>query len=206
MKIIGLCGRSGSGKSVISSVFSEFGIPSIDTDAVYREITSGYINGELSDCMKALALEFGSDIIMKDGSLNRRRLATLVFTDRNKLDALNHISHTFILSETDKLIKNLSVLGYKAVIVDAPLLFESGYYKKCDYIIMADAPEETLVSRIVARDGISEKDAVMRLKSQINSDDLRKKVNYVIYTDTDVKNIKERARNILKNIIEDWTY
>ena len=99
MKVIGLCGGSGSGKGVVSSLFDRRGIPAIDTDTVYRELTSVD-----SPCNRVLSNEFGKEIISTDGSLNRKKLRTIVFTgDDSKLHLkkLNEITHKYILDETD---------------------------------------------------------------------------------------------------------
>ena len=200
MKVIGLCGRSGSGKGVVSAVFSELGVPSVDTDAVYHELTAPSADGNGSDCMRELAAEFGEGIRRPDGGLDRRALAAVVFSDRDKLAALNRITHKHILDETDRRLDGFRHDGYGEAIVDAPLLFESGYDKKCDFIIAADAPEDTLLRRIAARDGISIDEAAKRLSSQITSDVLRSRADFVIYTDTDVDTIRRCAERILEDI------
>ena len=94
MKIIGLCGGSGSGKGTVCEIFSKNQIPAIDTDKVYRELTSAD-----SECLRELKKAFGNDIIAPNGSLDRRKLATIVFAGDNaasQLEMLNKISHKFI--------------------------------------------------------------------------------------------------------------
>ena len=202
MKVIGLCGRSGSGKGVISSVFSTLGVPSIDTDAVYRELTAPpseriAVGGE---CMRELAEEFGDCRLTPGGGLDRRALSSIVFADAESLAALNRITHKHILRETDRRLESFSLEGYREAIVDAPLLFESGYDKKCDCIIAACAPEEVLIRRITARDGISVRDAERRLSSQLPSDELRERADYIINTDAEIDEILRQAVQILEDI------
>ena len=129
MKLIGLCGGSGSGKGAVCSLFNRLGIPSIDTDKVYHQLTSSP-----SDCLKALTDTFGESIIRPDGSLNRVKLANIVFADGadSKRKALGRITHKYILERTDEIAAEYFNAGADFVIVDAPLLFESGYNKKCD--------------------------------------------------------------------------
>ena len=197
--VIGLCGRSGSGKSFVSRLFELEGVPSVDTDAVYREMTSACKDGELSDCMKELVAAFGCDIVNEDGSLNRPALANIVFADGagGKLAKLNEITHKHILAETDKRISLYGKEGRRAVIVDAPLLFESGYDKKCDFIVAASAPEELLVKRITERDGLDLNGALRRLKVQIKDEELRGRADFVIETDTDAEKLQLRIKDIL---------
>ncbi|MBQ6789301.1 MAG: dephospho-CoA kinase [Clostridia bacterium] len=200
--VIGLCGRSGSGKSFVSRLFEGFGIPAIDTDKVYREMTGAPAGGVLSPCMKELVREFGETILAEDKSLNRRALADIVFArgGEEKLRALNRITHRYILGEAERRIEKYGKDGKWAVVVDAPLLFESGFDKKCDVIIAATAPEETLVERIVARDRIDVAAALRRLAVQLSVQDVKKRADYVINTDTDAEELKLKIAGVIDSI------
>ncbi|MBR6807105.1 MAG: dephospho-CoA kinase [Clostridia bacterium] len=201
--IIGLCGRSGSGKSFVSKLFSAEGIPSVDTDAVYREMTAAPVCGELSECMAELTGEFGTVILCEDMSLNRRALADIVFSEdgKDRLKKLNGITHRHILRETDRRISELGECGFWAVIVDAPLLFESGYHEKCDYIVAATAPDDVLIGRITRRDVIDVDAAARRLKVQLSDSELRSRADFVIDTDTDEETLRLRVREISGKIM-----
>ena len=109
--LIVFSGPSGSGKGTVSSILKKHGIPSIDTDAVYREMTSGD-----SPCMQALKESFGNDIVNADGGLDRAGLAAVVFGDAEKLKLLNRIAHSFILDETRRLLDEYRSAGYAAAI------------------------------------------------------------------------------------------
>ncbi|MBR5448073.1 MAG: dephospho-CoA kinase [Clostridia bacterium] len=200
--VIGLCGRSGSGKSFVSRLFEGFGVPAIDTDKVYREMTGVPECGELSPCMRELTHEFGDMILSPDKSLNRRALADIVFARGagEKLRSLNRITHRYILGEAERRIEKYAGEGKWAVIVDAPLLFESGFDKKCNVIIAACAPEETLVERIVARDGIDVDAAVRRLAVQLSDADVKHRADYVINTDRDEASLKREIARVLERI------
>lgn len=201
MTVIGLCGRSGSGKGVVSAAFLSLGVPSIDTDRVYHELTAPpQKSGGVSDCLIELTDEFGQGILAPNGGLDRRVLASIVFDNRDRLLVLDRIAHKHILGETERRLNCLRLKGYREVIVDAPLLFESGYDRRCDFIIAADAPEETLVRRITARDGISAEEAIKRLSSQLTSEELRQRADFVIYTDVEIEAVDKRAGEILEAI------
>lgn len=153
MKIIGLCGRSGSGKGYVCGIFDEYGIPSVDTDALYRNLTkAGDSPAELT---KLISNEFGETVIAKDFSLNRRVLSGIVFSDPEKLALLNKITHTYIIAESRRKLAELDGDGAYAAILDAPLLFESGFNTECDITACVISDEERRVRRIVRRDGIS---------------------------------------------------
>ncbi len=182
IKIIGLCGRSGSGKGYVGRMFSLFGIPSIDTDAVYRDIISG---GARTECVGELVSAFGSSIVDDEGNLVRRKLANIVFAEGagEKLRMLNEITHKYILAETLRLCNEFKKMGKKAVIIDAPVLFESGFDYYCDIKLCVTAPEDILVKRICQRDGIPEFEAKRRLDSQMTEESLLRLCDGAIVND-----------------------
>ena len=177
MKIIGMCGGSGAGKGYVCSVFATHGIPAIDTDAVYHAMTSGH-----SPCTEELESYFGSSILREDGSLDRAALAAIVFAPdgEGKLKKLNEITHKYIKTETEKVICQYRTENRRAVIVDAPALFESGFDRMCDCIIGVFAPKETRILRIMQRDGISRERAEARIAKQIPDEELTARCDYCI--------------------------
>ena len=204
MKIIGLCGGSGSGKGSACKIFGEFGIPCIDTDAVYRELTS--VPGE---CLTALQNEFGSEIITESGTLNRKKLASIVFSgeDSNtRLEKLNEITHKFILDETRRRIDNYRSMDAVAAIVDAPALFESGFDRECDVLVLVVAEKELRITRIMSRDGITRKEAEQRINSQMSDCDLITRCDYMIRNDYDLSYLKQEVKTVLKKILDKYYF
>lgn len=199
MKVIGLCGGSGSGKSTVSQIFLERGIPSVNTDAVYHDLTS-----RKSPCLDALVSEFGEEILNENGALDRRALSKIVFSgdasseNRRKL---NLISHKFVLDATRDILKAFKKDGAKAALVDAPLLFESGFNKECDAIIAVIADEKTRISRIIARDNITENAAKLRINSQLSDAYLQENSDYVIDNSGDISETENAAIKVLNKII-----
>lgn len=180
MLTIGLCGGSGSGKGYVSGLFLNYGIPSIDTDAIYRDITS-----HPTECMRELAACFGESIINSDGSLNRKELSNIVFfgdgrDERKKI--LESITHRYILDEVRKILKEYASSQNRpsAVLVDAPLLFESGFDKECNAIIAVICDKETRIKRIISRDGITREMALARINSQISDEKLKSLADFLI--------------------------
>ena len=166
--VIGLCGSSGSGKGYVSSVFSSFGALHIDTDAIYHSLLEP-VKGKQSPCVKAVVREFG-DFVLDGAELDRKALGDIVFTNTEKREALNRITHEFIKKETLKLIKSTSCLF---AVVDAPLLFESSFDKLCDFTVCVTADRETKIERIMKRDGISREAAERRIVSQMTDEELK---------------------------------
>jgi len=181
IKRIGLCGRSGSGKQYVGDMFGDYGIPSIDTDKVYRELLMP-INGQMSPCLCEIVSVFG-DSVVENGVLNRGKLAAIVFSHRKMLLKLNDITHKYIFEETEKRIAQYEKDGYKAVIIDAPVLFESGFDKICNILLCVTASDAACLRRILRRDGITEEKAMERLKNQYSVEDLRSKCDFEITND-----------------------
>ena len=200
--LIGLCGRSGSGKGTVASCFAESGIPSIDTDAVWRDLTGPTGCGKPGECLAALSRIFGDGAVLPDGSLNREFVRAAVFAEdgAEKRELLNRTSHPFIIEETLRRAEGLGSRGFRAVIVDAPLLFESGLDEKCDLIIATDAPDEVLIERIAARDGIDPERAAARLAAQNRPEELP--VDLLIDTDRPLSSIKKDVARIAQIIKE----
>lgn len=196
--LIGLCGRSGAGKGIVASVFADFGMAVIDTDAVYREMTSR----SDTPCMQALIREFGCAVVSPDGSLDRTALADIVFTrDTSRLSVLNRITHKYIIDECDRRIAHLSESGKRLAVIDAPLLFESGLNERCTVTVALTAPDSVLIERICRRDGITRSAALRRIAQQMSNDDLGRRTDYIIENSGDIEELKLRAAAVAKDIL-----
>ena len=199
MKVIGLCGGSGSGKGAVSSLFGTYGIPAIDTDAVYHDITS-----HPSDCLDALSREFGPRVV-KDGGLDRAALREIVFfspDSEGKLERLNAITHKYIIAETEKIISAYEKRSVPGVIIDAPLLFESGLDKRCDTVIAVVANREVRLARIMLRDGITLESARARIDAQLSDVRLAEMADLVIRNDGTLDELKSAVRAAYEQIFE----
>lgn len=160
-RVIGLTGQSGAGKTTVSRVFSQNGFAVIDADIISREVTE---KGQ--PCLTELSEAFGSDIINLDGTLNRKRLGSIVFSDREKLRQLNGIIYPYIIYRIISRIEELSEEGKELILLDAPTLFEANADDLCDLIISVTADESIRMSRIIARDNITPEAAKKRFESQ----------------------------------------
>lgn len=196
--VIGLTGQSGAGKGEVCRILSEYGIKSIDTDAVYHGLLI-----PPSECIDELAEFFGTQILDENGAVNRKVLASIVFASENqdKLETLNRITHKFILGETEKMIRMFEAEGYRAVAVDAPLLFESGFDKKCDTVVSVTAPYETRLERIIKRDRIDRERAAARLRSQKSECFYVENSDYIISNDGDTDDLKRQTETVVRKIL-----
>ena len=190
MKVIGLCGGSGAGKGTVCSIFAELGIPSIDTDKLYHSLISTD-----SECTREIVSAFGSDVYANPG-VDRKALRNIVFSSPENLAILNKITHKHILASVRSIIKNTGEA--RAIIIDAPLLFESGFDKECDVKICVIADEDVRIERITKRDGISPEIAKARIASQIPNDELKEICDYTIENNADTDELRKHIQALNK--------
>lgn len=189
MLVVGVCGQSGSGKSAICSrAAHKKGFVHIDCDEVYRQIIER--GGE---CLARLTEAFGREILDAHGRLDRKAVSKIVFADSEKRQLLNKITHAYILKEVKERIKDARLEENIAVIIEAPLLFESGFDRLCDLnvAIVADHSEKT--RRIIKRDGITETAALGRLRSQLSDLEIIARCDCVLENNGGVMSISKLA-------------
>ena len=194
---IGLAGGSGSGKGTVSSLLSQAGIPSFDCDAVYHDLISR--DGPLT---REIVKAYGENVRSKDGGIDRRALADVVFHDKEKLTELTRITHKEILAVLGEWEKRAEQQGITAILVDAPLLFESGFDRECDMTLAVIAPTELRIERIVSRDGISRKEAEERIAAQLADKELSRRADVVISNGEDLTHLVNEVGRILSIINE----
>ena len=196
IRVVGLCGRSGSGKGFVSECFARNGIPVIDTDAVYHSLV---MCGRRTDCLMEIAEAFGEAVVTPEGTLDRRALGAIVFAPENAhlLKTLNAIAHKHILQETKTRMASLAASGAPSVIIDAPLLFESGFDGMCHVKLCVCAPMKVQIARICARDSITEAAARMRLRAQMSEGELRRLCDAVIINDG-VADVEGQVQEIIR--------
>ena len=196
MIVLGLCGGSGSGKGTACSYFAELGIKIIDTDAIYHELTS-----KDTPCLREISSVFGDDVVT-DGALNRKHLAAIVFSDKEMLMRLNEITHKHILAEARRMISDAKSAGSPGAIVDAPVLFESGFDKECNLTMCIIADEEIRLERIMGRDGISKEQAQRRLSSQKSNEWLMANCDRHILNNTTPEELRRSVFDAAKEIFD----
>ena len=196
---IGLCGSSGAGKGYVCEIFKKYGFAHLDTDKIYNDMVSE----KGSECLKELCGFFGDEILLPNKILNKKILAKKVFEDENSeknLKVLNTIAHKHIRKTVEEILTSLEKENCKVAIIDAPVLFESGFDDMCDYTVFVSAPFEAKIERIIKRDKISKEKALARLNSQIPDEKLREKCNFEIKND-DKDNLNEQIENLVKGIL-----
>ncbi len=191
--IIGLTGGTGTGKSTACRYFEDKGFLVIDSDKVAREVCD---KGE--PCLDEIVSFFGKEVLDDDGSLNRRRLGEIVFSDSKKLEKLNEITHKYI---KEKIKNTISQNEQKNIVLDAPLLFEAGLGDVCTVRLCILADTNIRAARIMARDGISEEQALNRISSQHDDAFYVEKCDYAVYNNGDAEQLTNKLSEIFDGII-----
>ena len=195
MKVLGLTGPTGAGKGAVSSLLWDiYHIPSIDTDRVYHDLLK-----PPSACLDELVHHFGNSILTEHGELERATLSKIVFSDptRRKQQLLNQITHKYVLDKTRNILATYRTQQFPAAIVDAPLLYESGFDAECDAIIAVLAPPAIRKERIITRDGLSEERAAARLNMQKSDEFYREKTPHIIINDGDMAALQQQVISIV---------
>ncbi len=192
MIILGITGGSGTGKTTVSNFLSDYGVDIIDCDLVARKIVEPDMPAlnEISDY-------FGKEYINPDKTLNRKKLAKLVFNSPDMLLKLNEITHKYVEEYIDLYIKNSNS---EIVGIDAAALIESGIYKKCNLVLSVLADKDIRVERIVVRDNISHFDALNRINAQKNDEYYIEKSHYIVYNNNNIDEIKNQILKIIEDI------
>ena len=176
MKIIGITGGTGAGKTTALAVLEEMGAAVIDCDALYYQLLE-----ENSRLLGEIEARFPG--VVENGHLLRKKLGQQVFSDPKARADLNAITHPYVLSAMDKILAQAEKTGKKLAAVDAIALIESGYGKKCDLIFGVVAPEKLRAQRIMTRDGIGEDYALIRIRAQQQEDFYRENCHRLLVND-----------------------
>jgi dephospho-CoA kinase len=175
MKRIGITGGIGSGKTTITAVFKLLGVPVYDSD--YRAKLIMNTNPELK---KKIVMHFGAEVLHADKTINNRYLASRVFQDRSELATLNQLVHPAVAAD---FIVWVSLQQAELVMQEAALIFESGFDKKLDAVIVVDAPKELRIQRVMLRNGMSREEVESRIGNQLDESELRARANWILYND-----------------------
>ena len=194
--VIGITGGIGSGKSVVTSLLKEkFGVAVIDTDGVGHEVSEkgrpAYVK---------IVETFGNTILTEDGSIDRKKLGSLVFSNKELLQKLNDIVHPVVEAEVDRRIAEFTKKNYKYIALETALLIKVGYNRKCDKIWFIYADEETRLKRLYINRSMEREKAVKIFESQNSEKEFRETADDVI----DNSGTEEEVEVQIKNILESY--
>ena len=193
--IIGLTGSIGTGKSTVSKMFQQLNIPVVDADIIAREVVEP---NKLA--YKAIVEAFGQEILLKDETIDRKKLGSIIFSDDEKRKTLNAIIHPAIRQEMLRQKEAYISEGHDCVVLDIPLLFESKLEHYVDKILVVYVEPEVQLQRILKRDNTKAEDAKQRINSQISITKKRDLADAIIDNNGSVGD----SFNQLKKILIDW--
>jgi dephospho-CoA kinase len=173
---VGVTGGIGSGKSIVCSLFASHGIPILSADGIAKDLMQ--IDSTLRSQLIAL---LGSTTYGTDGMLNRDFVAKKIFSNKSVQRKVNQLVHPIVEAEIDRRFEALSQSGNAIGIMEAALIYEAGYDKRLDVVIVVDAPESERIKRVVARDRSSADEVQKRIAAQSPAEQKSKKADYVIH-------------------------
>ncbi len=173
MVTVGITGGIGSGKSTACKVFEILGIPVFQADFIARKLQN-----EDPRIIKSLTLIFGKEIYAKDGQLNKKKLASIVFNDRKLLEKLNSIIHPAVQLEFINWKNEFAHKPY--ILYEAAILFETGSFRKFDFTILVVADERERIERVIKRDHTNVEAVLQRMQNQMQDIEKRKLADFII--------------------------
>ncbi len=195
---VGLTGGIACGKTNALAEFERLGVYGIDADQIGHEVIQpdGSAYAEVVE-------EFGASILNQDGTIDRGRLGAIVFTDESRRQDLNRIVHPHVLAEEERILNSLedelSTLRPRVAMVDAALMVEAGSYRRYDAILVVYCREEIQLRRLMARDGLSEPEAQLRIRSQMAP---LEKIRYADFIIDNSSRLSDTRRQIHHTFLE----
>ena len=166
MRVIGITGSIACGKTTVTRALSSMGYPVVDGDVLSRELT-----GPGGSAMEEIRAVFGDRYIQQDGSLNRREMGRLVFSDRQARERLDRLMAPYLRALTLRRIESIRSSGARLCFLDMPLLYEKGYDQYCDTVWCIWLPEDLQLRRLMDRDGFTRDEALSRMNAVMSSDE-----------------------------------
>ncbi|MFH2045182.1 MAG: dephospho-CoA kinase [Pseudomonadota bacterium] len=194
----GLTGGIATGKSTVSSFLKEAGATIIDADIIAKEAVIKN-SPAWHDIIKA----FGKEVLLADGEINRTYLGDIIFRDHSKKVVLNKIVHPYVSKKMFEMVEETRQSSPDSVLIlDIPLLIESGTYKRFEDVILVYIPEEIQLKRLMERDSISETDAMYKIRSQMPIEEKKQHATIVIDNSESIEATKQKAIEVF-NCLKD---
>ncbi|MFA0815951.1 MAG: dephospho-CoA kinase [Anaerofustis sp.] len=195
MKIIGITGGIGSGKTTVARLLSEeYRIPIIDADEIVKNVS------QKPEVLNKIAETFGDQCIENGCKINREVLSDIVFSDEISRIKLNQIIHPLVREEFLRLTEHYRTQGLLRIIYDVPLMIEENLQDDVDVVIVVYSDLETRISRIVERNGMTREQALERIQSQMDLDEKVKYADIVVYNTSSIDKLKESMQYLIREI------
>ncbi len=196
MKRVALTGGIATGKSHVRAAFDRLGVPTIDADKLARDAVADGSPG-----LKAVISRFGHGVLDDTGALDRRKLGSVVFQDPVARRDLEDIIHPAVKRAIDDWFASLEDKTPHFAIADIPLLFEAGRHREFDIVIVAECAPSTQITRVMARDGVSESDARARVAAQMPTEEKVRRADHVINTDGSFEETNRQVQRVFDVLV-----
>ena len=191
MITIGLTGGIATGKSLVSQLLEKHGAFVINADLLAHKLylpeTAGF---------NELVVHFGDTILNIDGTIDRNKLASIVFSDKSEMDNLNSIMHPLIYEDIKRLISDLSEKNYLIVIVEAAILIEAGWQDLFDQIWVVSSNAENVISRLMTRNGLTREESLKRINSQMSLEDRLKYADVIVENNGETNSLSSKIKEL----------
>jgi dephospho-CoA kinase len=195
MKIIGLTGGIGSGKTTVAQFLKELGAVVIDADKVGHEVLRSD-----AEVWQEVVAAFGEGVLTPNGSISREKLGRMVFGAPESLPKLNTIMHRRIAERVGAQLEVYRKQGVRVVVIEAPLLLEAGWASQVDEVWVTVASEATILKRLKGRTGLSKAESLERVRAQMSVAERVKRADVVIDTDCELGELKEKVSELWQEI------
>ncbi|EAC7884497.1 dephospho-CoA kinase [Listeria monocytogenes] len=196
-KTIGLTGSVATGKSTVSNMIQQAGIPLVDADIAARKVVEPGTEG-----LKEIVAYFGEEILLADGTLDRAKLGEIIFKDKEKREKLNEITHPRVKDYMLEARESFFRAGEELVFFDIPLLFESHLESLVDQIVVVWTTPETELKRLMERNNLTKEDALRRIESQMGIDEKARKADFVIDNNESLEKTQKQVYTFIERFVK----
>lgn len=198
MKVIGLTGGIGSGKSTFAALLRARGAAVVDADQLSRDAVAPGSAG-----LAEVVATFGAEVLDASGALDRKRMAARVFADPAARQQLERIVHPRVREAMAAELQRLAAKGVPLVLYDVPLLYEAGRERDVEAVVVVWAPHESQLARLARRDGLSAAEAEARISAQLPLDEKARRADYVVVNDSTLDALAAKADALLSDLARD---
>jgi len=195
MKVIGLTGGIGSGKSTVSQFLADLGAVILNADEVGHKAFKPD-----TEIWRQVVAAFGRQILAPDGNIDRKKLGEIVFGNPESLSRLNQIMHPRMYALVKAQLEEYRRQGTRVVVLEVPLLLEAGWTSLVDEVWVTTAPEATVLKRLEERIGLSQAESLTRIRSQLSSEERIRHDDVVINTDCDLDELKSKVKELWQRL------
>ncbi len=195
MKVIGLTGGIGSGKSTVSQFLTELGAIILNADEVGHKAFKPD-----TEIWREVVATFGQQIVAPDGNIDRKKLGNMVFGNAESLSRLNQIMHPWMYDTVEAQLEEYRRQGLRVAVLEAPLLLEAGWTSLVDEVWVTTAPEATVLKRLEERSGMAQAESLTRIRSQLPSAERVRHADVVINTDCDLDELKSKVKELWQRL------